>query len=850
MTSDKLRSEFLSFFKKKKHKIVPSDSLVPINDPTLLFTGAGMNQFKDQFLGKNITYTRAVTCQKCLRTADLEKVGKTAGHHTFFEMLGNFSFGDYFKKEAILWAWEFLTAHLKLPKERLWASVYVDDEEASSLWKDLVKLPEEKIIKLGDKENFWPSQAKTKGPNGPCGPCSEIFYDWGAKTGCKKSSCNPSCECGRFVEVWNLVFTQFNRSSDSSLKELPRKNIDTGMGLERLSAIVERVKTNFEITLFKPLIEAVTGRIKYTYGQDSGKDAHVNAISDHARAITFAIADGARPSNENRGFVIRKLIRKSAQRGRIIGIHEPFLYKLTEVVMKTAKAAYPELAKQKKDISSLVLQEEGFLQNMLDTVLPNMENDFLEAGKTSGTVVPGELIFKYYDEKGIPLDLMEEAALSRRLKLDMKKFNKLLENQKTRSREKSKVGDSIFVEKFLADKKTVFLKDKSSIEAKILAVSEEADFIHIALDKTVFYGRSGGQVGDTGVVENQNLKINIQDAVMYEGTIDHIGKIVKGEPKKGKQVKVSIDLARRKLIAKNHTATHLLHAALKKVLGKHANQFGSLVAPDRLRFDFTHPSKLSETELKKVEDMVNEFIKKGYKSEAKSMPLEAAKKEGAIALFGEKYGEEVTVRSIAGISKELCGGTHVKNTSEIGIFKIIRESSIASGVRRIEAVTGEAVYEWMKKDKLMRAMSDLKKEEKSIQKKQKREAFETHKLQIDAILKEAKQIQGISVISKEISSLDTNQLRSLLDLIKQRLKSGVIMLASVKEDRVSIILGVTKDLVSKGINAGQLIKKVAISVGGSGGGRPDLAQAGGKDPSRIGEALKSVYNIIQEEVSK
>ena len=913
MTSDRLRSEFLNFFKNKKHKIIPSDSLVPQEDPTLLFTGAGMNQFKEQFLGKNVSYRRAATCQKCLRTADLEKVGKTAGHHTFFEMLGNFSFGDYFKKEAIAWAWEFLVDILKLPTEKLWVSVYHEDEEAFSIWKDIIKIEEEKIIKLGDKENFWPQEAKEKGPNGPCGPCSEIFYDWGQEKGCKKPDCSPACDCGRFVEIWNLVFTQFNRIGKGKLEDLPNKNIDTGMGLERLAAVTQGVGSNFEIDSFKLLVKTIATNVNYKYGSSKEKDSHINAIADHVRAITFTIVDGVRPSNEGRGFVVRKLVRKSGQRARLVGFAEPFLYEIIPSVAKAFKSAYPELTKEKEDIARVVLNEEQSVKYILDTELPRLEEDFLDIKKSGNVIIPGELLFKYYDEKGLPMDLIEEKAQAGDLRLDMNGFQKLLDQQKERSREARKTSGSIFVEKFFSDKKTEFAHDKPSIDGTILFMKKEGKVLHIALDKTVFYGESGGQVGDIGFIEGKGFKIEIENAKRYENTIDHIGKVIKGNPKVGDKIKATIDLERRSLIAKNHTATHLLHAALKKVLGKHVNQYGSLVAQDRLRFDFTHPSKLDQSQLKKIEDIVNEFIDDGHKVESKKMKLELAKTEGAIALFGEKYGDEVTVRSIGSVSKELCGGTHVKKTKEIGIFKIVNESSVASGVRRIEALTGEAVYSWMKTDmekslslykealkkiaslkdkqsrksvekielyleeklikidgviekdtnrlgkkdldlwinslkpEIMRASVDLNEESKLIQKRQKKLKKVDYSAKIGDIIGNRKDVCGIGVVSEKIEGADMDDLRSLMDLVKEKMKSGVIVLATTKEERVNIILGVTKDLVSLGMNADRIIKKVAGIVEGSGGGRPDLAQAGGKNPDKLDEALNVVFDVVKEE---
>jgi len=916
MTADKLRQEFLSFFRKKKHKVIPSDSLVPRHDPTLLFTGAGMNQFKEQFMGKNVSSARAATSQKCLRTADLEKVGRTAGHHTFFEMLGNFSFGDYFKKEAIEWAWEFLIKVVKLPKEKLWASVYTEDTEAYDIWKTDIALAREKIIKLGDKENFWPSEAKKNGPNGPCGPCSEIFYDRGQSTGCGKNDCSPACDCGRFVEIWNLVFTQFNRKEGGVLEELPQKNIDTGMGLERLAAVKQGVSTNFKIDSFAPVIKHAASELGLKYGTDTKNDSHINAIADHIRAVVFCVADGVRPSNEGRGFVIRKLIRKALQRARSAGMDKPFLHKLVATVAKAMKEAYPELAKQKDDITRVVLNEEESLGMVIETVLPAMEEEFEGLKKSGKNNIPGALLFKYYDEKGIPLDLMEEAARRQGLTLDENGFNKLLEGQRERSRKKSKVSDSIFVEKHVSGLKTEFVENKNSIEAKILALAKEGDAVHVALDRTVFYGESGGQIGDTGTIEGKGFKIAVKDAKKYDDTVDHVGKVISGQPKEGDAAKVEIDLVRRSSIAANHTATHLLHTALKKVLGKHVNQYGSLVAPEKLRFDFTHPAKMSDAEIEKVEKSVNTYIKQNIRVEAKKMGLDQAKKSGAVALFGEKYSDTVTVRSIGAISKELCGGTHIARTGQIGVFKIISESSIASGVRRIEALTGEAAYEWMKcdieksvtfyrdslkkirgqldeesevtikrieeyleeklikidslagkpvdkmekkdldlwlatlKPELIRTAGDLDKEARDAQKRKKKTKELGFKSQLDEIIKSGRTAGKVLVISKEIKGAGVDDLRSLVDMIKQKSQNAVVFLAASTEGRVNMILGVAKGLVSGGLDAKIMIKEIAGLVGGSGGGRPDLAQAGGKDASKLPGAINAVYDIVKREVSK
>lgn len=926
MTSDQLRTRFLKFFQKREHVVVPSDSLIPQHDPTLLFTGAGMNQFKDQFMGRNVTFKRAATCQKCIRTADLDKVGKTAGHHTFFEMLGNFSFGDYFKKEGIGWAWEFLTKELRLPKDRLWVSVYEEDDEAYNIWKDGIGVPEERIVKLGDKENFWPSEVKKNGPNGPCGPCSEIFYDWGVGVGCGKETCDPSCDCGRFVEVWNLVFTQFDRKEGGKLEPLPTKNIDTGMGLERLAAVIQQKRTNFQIDTFAYIIKVITRELNVRYGMKKEADSHINAIVDHIRAVTFAISDGARPSNESRGFVIRKLIRRTSQRARALGVHEPFIYKIVPTIAKAMKAPYPELTQRREDIAGVVLKEEINLKDILDTLLPHVEEELIRLKDAGKRNVPGNIIFKFYDEKGIPLDLIEERAKECNLGLDLDGFNRLLDEQKARSRDKSKVAGSIFFEKLSdVNLKTEFLYDESKAKAEVLGILKEKggktervdsagarDIVHIALDTTPFYGEAGGQAGDRGEILREGLRIAIYDAKRYEDTIDHIGKVIEGVLNVGDEVEVRIDINRRERIRKNHTATHLLHSALKKVLGDHVRQYGSLVEEDRLRFDFTHLAKLEDREIERIEEIVNDNVEKDIPVDTTIMNLQDAKKSGATALFGEKYKDKVMVRSIGDVSKELCGGTHVSDTGEIKVFKILSESSIASGVRRIEALTDSAVYNWLREDvrrvvseyrssldsikksltdetrvtiekiedylrptlfksgtiekkekdelkrddvhlwvkelkpEFTRTIEDLSREFKKVKKQTKAKRLNELKNEVEDFIKESKTVGDIRVISREIEDADMEVLRVLLDNIKSKVDSAVIMLGSKESSKANLICGVTKDLITKGFDASVLIKRIAAIIGGSGGGRADLAQAGGKNPAKLKEALENGFKIIEE----
>jgi len=842
MTTDDIRKLFLDFFKSKGHAAVASDFLVPKDDPTVLFTGAGMNQFKEKFLGRNVTYKRAATCQKCLRTGDLDNVGRTSSHHTFFEMLGNFSFGDYFKKEAILWAWEFFTKNLKIDPGLLWASVYKDDEEAYGIWKEIIKIPEKRIIRFGEKDNFWPSEAPTKGPNGPCGPCSEVFYDYGADVGCGKPGCTPACDCGRFVEVWNMVFTQYDRQSDGKLKPLPAKNIDTGMGLERLASVMQGVKTNFEIDIFVPIVEAIN-KITNHEAQIANKASKVNAIADHARAVTFMIADGVMPSNEERGYVARKLIRRAASHGRDIGIGEPFLYKLVTVVAGVMKAQYPEILDARDDIAGIIKKEEESFLFVIENQLPKVEEAFekMKSDKDVGNLA--EKAFNFYDTYGMPYEMLEETAEKHGLKIDKELFESFLERQRKLSRAKTKMKGEIFSETFAKKVEALGLKteflgyEKAHSESNVLAVLGEGEII---LDRTPFYGESGGQVGDWGKIETESGAMEVEDAKKIGPTIVHIGKMIKGTISKGERVKVFIDeISRRKVMA-NHTATHLLQAGLRKVLGDHVRQTGSMVDSEHLRFDFTHMKKMDDREILRVEDIINGNIKDSIRVEKTIKSLEEARRDGATALFGEKYEDEVRVVTIGDISKELCGGTHADNTKDIGIFKIISESSIASGVRRIEALTGKAALEWAQKTmdvESLRLKTEAAKEEakKSMQIKIKEELSK-----IDAIIARSKTAGASKVVAEIVKGVDMEGLRILSDGMRAKEKSIVIMLGTFIEDKASFIVSITDDLIGKGLNAGNISKDIARLIEGSGGGKPGFAQGGGKSPEKLKAALSKI----------
>jgi alanyl-tRNA synthetase len=786
-------------------------------------------------------------------------------------MLGNFSFGDYFKKESILWAWEFMTKALKLKDGQLWVSVYTDDEEAYGIWKDEIGVPKRKIMQLGEKENFWPSEAPSKGPNGPCGPCSEIFYDYGEGVGCGKPDCTPDCGCGRFVEVWNLVFTQFDRQSDGSLKPLPGKNIDTGMGLERLASVMQGVRTNFEIDIFKPIVEAIESysvqRTAYSekkltrYAVRSAQcepRANVNAIADHIRAAAFAIANGVMPSNEERGYVVRKLIRRSCGYAADLGIHSPHLYTLVSVIADVMKAQYPELLEQRDDIAQVIKREEEGYRLMLDTQLPKVEEAFkkftAEGKGRKGALAEklAETAFNFYDTYGMPYDMLEETAEKFALKIDKGRFEGFMEKQRGLSRARSKIKGEIFSET-LAKKveslglKTEFLGyETTHADAKVLDVFAGGEVI---LDRTPFYGESGGQIGDSGTIETKLGRMQVLDAKKIGETIVHIGRLLSGKIVKGETARAAIDEGKRKLVMRNHTATHLLQAALRKVLGGHVRQTGSLVDSDHLRFDFTHMKKMEPREVGRVEEMVNEVIKKAVAVKKDEMDVAAAKNSGAIALFGEKYGAVARVVSIGEASKELCGGTHVDNTRDIGIFTIISESSIASGVRRIEALTGDAAREWLRKEDEAQSSKLKAQSAKEAARKRLDERLRDETARIDEFLLRGRPCGGIKVVAEIIDGVDIEVLRTLSDRIKTKDQSAVIILATTDAGKVLFIISLAETAAKNGkLNAAELAKGLAKSLGGSGGGRPDFAQGGGKDSSRLKEALNDISRTIGEKI--
>jgi alanyl-tRNA synthetase len=860
LANNEIRKQFIDFFVKKGHTAVPPAPLVPNNDPTLLFTNAGMNQFKDVFLGTGSRpYKRAVNSQKCLRAGgkhnDLEEVGKDDYHHTFFEMLGNWSFGDYYMREAIKWAWELLTDVWKIPKDRLYVTVHNDDEESYNIWEEVTDISSERILKFGDKDNFW-EMAET----GPCGYCSEIHYDRGLHH-CKKIANNMShqCEingdCGRFVEIWNLVFIEYNRLANGKLVDLPNKHVDTGAGFERLAAILQNKESNYHTDLFMPIInhlEELSGE-KFAIEHLSDNEKKLQAfrvIADHIRALTFAIADGVLPSNEGRGYVIRRILRRAARFGRILNLHKPFLYKLAYDVIGSMGDYYYELKAKNEHITLVIKSEEERFNQTLDAGIIKF-NEVLERLKP-GSTISGKEAFRLYDTYGFPLDLTRLMAEEKGFSLDEKGFEKEMEKQKRLARESGEFEwqEDEFIQnlKISPELKTEFVGYSNfSTEGRVLlAQTDTQNHVAIILDKTPFYAESGGQIADRGVIHNTSTEIQIESVQIYNNVYIHLGKLIKGDIKAGDTVIAEIDKVHRTNIAKNHTATHLLHAALREVLGSHVHQKGSLVLPDRLRFDFTHFRALTEDQLAQVEALVNKKIRENLPITTKQEKLENARAKGAMALFGEKYENEVRVVEINKYSLELCGGTHCHYTGEIGVFKIVSESSIAAGVRRIEALTGEYAYESFReaenvlttlqeklqcpRDGLEEKVERLLEENRELQKRLEKFEFKTITENLDKLLENGFNIQNITVVAGKVAVTSTQQLREAADYLRSKLDNtnAIGLLATIIEGKASLICVVSPKLKKK-YHAGKIVNNAAKIIGGKGGGRPDMAMAGGKN---------------------
>jgi alanyl-tRNA synthetase len=867
MKSHEIRESFLGFFKKRDHKIYPSSSLIPRDDPTLLFANAGMNQFKDVILGKKVPeHKRAASSQKCIRVSgkhnDLEEVGKDTYHHTFFEMLGNWSFGDYFKKEAIIWAWEFLTETCGLPKERLWATVFRDDDESEKLWYENTDIKKGRVLRFDEKENFW-----EMGEVGPCGPCSEVHYDKGTEYKCDRPNCGVNCPCGRFVEVCNLVFMEFNRDENGKLTDLPAKVVDTGMGLERLTARMQNVDSNYDTDLFVPLIKKIENISGLPY-KGSNQEESFRVIADHIRALSFAITDGAIPSNEGQGYVLRRILRRASRHGRLLGLHKPFIYQLGSVVVDLMGKVYPELVAKKEHVALVIKSEEERFEETLDLGLELFEKVAERVLKNKEKVIPGEDVFKLYDTYGFPVDLTHVMAEEKGLNIDMVGFNKEMEKQQERSRD----SVSVFFEPTVETAKLIGLKTEplhheSNFEIKAnvkIVIYDEGGVSpdYIVLDKTPFYAEAGGQVSDTGKIIGKNFEFEVTDVKKQGDVILHLGKTTKGNLTKEDDVLAVVNIERRKAIMRNHTATHLLHKALRETLGEHVHQSGSLVAPDRFRFDFTHFKALDQAELDKVEHLVNQKIWENLQVKSSEIPFEEAKRKGAMALFGEKYGDVVRIIEVDGYSRELCGGTHVKATGEIGLFKIISETGIAAGMRRIEAVTGETAYQLVKKQKeildeltfiLKSTPEDIKdrvesliKTNKLLQKKIKEAQKESAKTKIEELAESSIEVNGIKLIAHKAEVENRDNLLKLADTIRKKLKFTIGVLAGIIDGKIVLVATVTDDLIeTKGIKAGEVVKEVSKLVGGTGGGKPHLAQGGGKDLEKLDEALDSLPEIVR-----
>ena len=861
MTGNEIRKAYLDFFESKKHLKLHSFSLVPENDPSLLLIGAGMAPLKPYFTGKLVPPSyRVTTSQKCIRTGDIDNVGRTARHHTFFEMLGNFSFGDYFKKEAITWAWEFLTEVLELDTNKLYVTVYPEDEEAYDIWHNIVGLADERIFKLED--NFWEIG------EGPCGPDSEIFYDLGPERGCGKPTCNVGCDCDRYLEIWNLVFTQFNKTKDGSYEPLEKKNIDTGAGLERLASVIQQKESNFETDLLFPIMQRVIDVCHGDYNNKEQKIA-VKVIGDHIRAVTMMIGDGILPSNEGRGYVLRRILRRAVRFGRVLGIEEAFLADLVDIVIDMYKEAYPELAERKELIKTVIATEEAQFSATLAQGL-ELLNAMIEDADGTG-VLAGEKVFKLYDTFGFPVELTEEIVQEHGMTIDHDGFDKAMKAHQERARAaRAKVSAKVATPDTTGLDQSALVKDENAVNARVVLIgidgaaverAEKDTAITIILDKTPFHAEGGGQIGDTGYITGPSGKAEVTDTKsLANGLTYMIAIVTEGSLSKGDEVDITVDKVRNLDIARNHTATHLLQAALRKVLGTHVNQAGSLVTPERLRFDFTHFSPMTNEELAEVEKEVNRQIMKNVELEIEEMPVDDAIKKGAMALFGEKYGDIVRVVNVPGFSCELCGGSHVPNTSVIGSFRIVGESGTGTGIRRIEAVTGKAAHERAVADAvlLQEVATLLKSKEEDIPakieqlltalKEAEREVAQlSHKLatsSLDDILAAKEEIHGVSVTAASVTADSAEGLRDMADMVLDKV-GGIVLLGAVQGDKVSFVCKVDKELTKQGYHAGKIVKAAAVAAGGGGGGRPDMAQAGGKDPQKLEEALKAGKEAVQ-----
>ena len=872
---NELRKMYLDFFASKEHLVMKSFSLVPQNDNSLLLINAGMAPLKPYFTGQEIPpRKRVATCQKCIRTGDIENVGKTARHGTFFEMLGNFSFGDYFKEEAIEWSWEFLTKVVGLDADRLYPSVYETDDEAFEIWNKKIGIAPERIFRFGKEDNFWEHGA------GPCGPCSEIYYDRGEKYGCKEPGCTVGCDCDRYMEVWNNVFTQFENDGKGNYKELENKNIDTGMGLERLAVVVQDVDSIFEVDTIKALLDKVCELAKVSYKEDYAKDVSIRVITDHIRSASFMISDGIIPSNEGRGYVLRRLIRRAARHGRLLGIEGTFLAQLSNTVIAMSKDGYLELEENKDMIHSVLTEEEKRFNKTIDqglAILSNMEEEMKQKGEKT---LSGQNAFLLYDTYGFPLDLTKEILQEKGISVDEEGFQAEMEIQRKKAQEARHTSN------YMGADETIYQSIDSSIttefvgydclvhESKVTALTTETELVQelnagmqgtIVVEETPFYATMGGQQADIGVITMHNSEFVVKDTIKLQGgKVGHVGEVTKGSVKIGDIVTLSVTEENRIDTCKNHSATHLLQKALRTVLGTHVKQAGSLVNAEHLRFDFNHFTAMTEEEIAKVEDLVNEQIAKAVPVVTEVMDIDEARKSGAMALFDEKYGETVRVVKMGDFSTELCGGTHVPNTSTISNFKIISESGIAAGVRRIEALTGKgllAYYKSLEKEiaqiakaakaepsNIVKKIENMQDEIKSLQAENQKLKDKLAKDALGDVMDKVKEVKGIKVLATSVAGVDMNGLRNLGDELKTKIGEGVVVLASAIDGKVSLLAMATEEAMKKGAHAGNLIKEIASLVGGGGGGRPNMAQAGGKNPAGIDDAMNKVIEVLEKQI--
>ena len=874
-TADVLRQEFLKFFESKNHTFLPSASLIPHGDTTLLLTGAGMVPFKPFFLGQEKPESRrVVTFQRCMRTVDIDNVGQTDRHGTFFEMLGNFSFGDYFKEEVIGWAWEFVLEHLEFPREKLWVTIFEDDDEAHDIWHDTIGFPQDRIVRLGREDNFWEIGV------GPCGPCSEIHLDRGPEYGCTDPGCKPGCDCDRYLEFWNLVFIQFYKDENGSLTPLTSKGIDTGMGLERVTALMQDAKSIFDIDNIRPVVDRVAALAKTEYGRDEDADVSLRVITDHLRGITFMVFDGVLPSNEGRGYILRRLLRRAVRHGRLLGIHDAFLLDMVDEVIEQMKSGYPELLDKRSYIHKVVGLEEERFQATLDQGIGLLQEVIQKAKRAGNREIAGVDVFKLYDTFGFPYELTKEIADEEGFSLDEEGFRAAMEAQRQRARaargDSSYAGENmeVFQEAAAAGDVRFVGYDRSQVSTRIRAIikdgslvgrAEAGDSVSLVVDETPFYAEAGGQVSDRGRIQSGTGTLDVDDVRRpFEGLIVHTGRVTAGELEADQAATAVLENELRRHTARHHTATHLLHQALRGLLGDHVNQAGSFVSPERLRFDFTHFEALTSEQLTAIESEVNDVIMSNRPVEASEMSMDQAKAAGAVALFGEKYGNRVRVVTVTDYSKELCGGTHVSATGDIGLFRIVSEGSVASGVRRIEAVCGRRALDFTREREgvlrqvsrqLQSTVEDLPEQAAKLiaQQKELNQQVQQFRQKLagdaaDQLIRSAASVDGVAIVAAPVEVSGMDELRALGDRVRDRLKPSVIVLGASAGDKVLLLAMASEDIAGKRVHAGDIVKRAAQICGGGGGGRPDMAQAGGWHPEKLQEALQTVKSILEEQL--